>query len=118
MNTQRVWSKFSCSCAVVEFQQTSQPLACLDFASGFADSVLWPGKENHIAFSLVISFTVKMKNVIGEHLSQGCLAEQDHFREALLVDGSMPPFQIGIQIRTPRRQFQGLDSYGLQHPRE
>jgi hypothetical protein len=30
----------------------------------------------------------------------------------------MPPFQIGIQIRTPRRQFHRLDSYGLQDPDE
>jgi hypothetical protein len=50
---------------VVEFQQASQPLPRLDFASGFTDSVLWLRKQNHIpSFALVISFTVEMKNVI------------------------------------------------------
>jgi hypothetical protein len=30
----------------------------------------------------------------------------------------MPPFQIGIQIRTPRRQFHRLDSDSLQDSSE
>jgi hypothetical protein len=49
---------------VVKRQQASQPLAHLDFASGCTDSVLWPRKKNHIPFALVISFTMKMENVI------------------------------------------------------
>jgi hypothetical protein len=60
-----VWSKRSCGLAVVEFQQASQPLARLDLASRFADPVFRHRKNNHIPFALVISFTVKMKNVIG-----------------------------------------------------
>lgn len=59
-----VVSKFSCGFPVVEFQQASQPLARLDFASRFTDSVFRPREKNHIPFPLVISLTVKMKNVI------------------------------------------------------
>lgn len=59
-----VWSKSSCGCPAVKFQQASEPLARVDFASGFTDSVLWPGKKNHIPFPLVVSFGMKMKNVI------------------------------------------------------
>ena len=111
VQTLLVGSKFSCGMPVVEFQQASQPLAHLNYASGFTDSVLRPRKKNDIPFPLVISFTVKMKNVIGEHLSQRCFAEQDHFRQTLLFYGSMPPFQIGVQIWTPRRQLHRLDSH-------
>ena len=57
-------SKFSCSFAIVESQQASQPLARLDVASGFTDSVRWLWKENHIPFPLMVSFTVVMKNVM------------------------------------------------------
>jgi hypothetical protein len=59
-----VRSKFSCGLAIVEFQHASHSLARLDLAGAFADSVRRPRKENHIPFPLVISFTVKMKNVI------------------------------------------------------
>lgn len=41
-------SKISCGFPVVEFQQASQPLARLDFASRFTDSVFRPRKKNHI----------------------------------------------------------------------
>jgi len=59
-----VWSKFSCGFPVVKFEQASQPFAGPDLAGRFTDSVLWPWKKNHIPFPLVISFVVKMKNVI------------------------------------------------------
>jgi hypothetical protein len=59
-----VRSKFSCGSAIVESQHASQSLARLDLTCAFADSVRRRWKENHIPFPLVISFTVKMKNVI------------------------------------------------------
>jgi hypothetical protein len=55
-----VRSKFSCGLPIVEFQQSSQPLAGADFAGGFTDSVRGPWKENYIPFPLVISFMMKM----------------------------------------------------------
>ena len=60
-----VWSKTSCGLTLVEFQQVSQLLALVDFTSGFTNSVLRSGKWIHIIFPLVISFTVKMEDVIG-----------------------------------------------------
>ncbi len=60
-----VGSKISCGFAIVEFQQASQPLAGLDLAGRFTDSILRPRKENHIPFPLVVPFPMKMKDVIG-----------------------------------------------------
>ncbi len=60
-----VVSKFSCGFPVVEFQHAAQALTRLDFPNRFTDPVLRRRKKNRIPFPLVISFTVKMKNVIG-----------------------------------------------------
>ena len=85
---------------------TSLPAA---HASGFRQWVhpfgpLASGKESH---SLCLGDFFPRENE--ERNLRAPLAgmprEQDHFRQALLFDGAMPPFQIGVQIRTPRRQF-------------
>lgn len=82
--TAPVVSNLSCGLPVIGFQQTFQPLSGLDLASGFTDPVGQHREQAHIAFALMVSLSVKVIYVLREHLSQGGLAEQDQFRNALL----------------------------------
>src|SRR5258708_24202313 len=113
-----VVSNLSCGLPVVEFQQTSQPLSGLDFASGLTDPVRWHREQDHIPLALMVSLSVKMIRVLREHLPQGGLAEQDQFRQALLFYRSLPPLHIRIQIGTASWQFNCLDPDRLQDTSE
>lgn len=51
-------------------------------------------------------------------MSQRRLAKKDLLRQELLFYGTMPPFQMGVQIRTSWRQFHRRVPDGLQDPGE
>src|SRR2546427_10367309 len=95
---------------MVEFLEASQTLTGVDLATGFTDPVCCRRKENYVLLALVIPFHVVMGKVIVYAMPQRSLAEQDHFRQHFGLHGSDPPFTVGIQIRTPRRQLDCLDS--------
>jgi hypothetical protein len=59
-----VGTKNSCRLSVIEFQQSSQSLSRANLAGRFADSVRSRGKQDHVPLPLVVSFTVKMLDVI------------------------------------------------------
>jgi len=78
-----VGSKTSCGLPVVELEQASEPLAGLDLAVRFADTIFHSRKEDHVPFTLMVSFRVKMRNVIRESVPERRLSKQDHSRQAL-----------------------------------
>ena len=61
------------------------------------------GKQQNVALALVIPFRVKVLHELAQRTSQRGFAEQDQFRQALLLDRADPSFREGVQIRTARR---------------
>ena len=66
-------------------------------------------KQQDVALALVVPFGVEMIDIVAQRLPQGALAEQDHLRQALLLDRSDPALRVGIQVRAACRQRQRLN---------
>ena len=103
------WSKNSCSLPVVEFKQPAQALTGADFTRRLTDPVRWRWKQNHIRLPLMVSFVVKMVSIMGKHMLEGGISEQNHFRQALLFHRAIPSLQVRGQIWTSRGQHQRFD---------
>jgi hypothetical protein len=67
------------------------------------------GEQENVALPLVIPFSMEMVDIVAQRPPQGALAEQDHLRQALLLDRPDPAFCIGIQVRATRRQREWFD---------
>ena len=57
-----------------------------------------------IAEPLMISLGVKMLEIRSDSAAQRALAEEYHSRKTFFFETSKIPFQIGVQIGTPRRK--------------
>ena len=66
-------------------------------------------KQQDVALALVVPFGVEMIDIVAQRPPQGALAEQDHLRQALLLDRSDPALCVGIQVRAACRQRQRLN---------
>jgi hypothetical protein len=99
---------------VVEFKQASQPFTGADLTRSFSNPIGGRRKQNYIVIALVISFAVKMRNVLAERIPQGAFAKENELRETLLLHGTVPPFQMRIEVWAVRRQLYGLDARRLQ----
>ena len=64
-----------------------------------AAAVRVPRKQQDVALALVISLGMEMFDILAQRPSQRALAEQDHLRQALLLDRPHPAFRVGIQVR-------------------
>lgn len=63
-----------------------------------------PRKQQDVALPLVVSLCMEMIDVFAQRPPQRALAEQDHLRQALLLDRPHPALRIGIQVRAVWRQ--------------
>ena len=63
-------------------------------------------KQQDVALAPVVPLGVEMFNIVAQRPPQGALAEQDHLRQALLLDRSDPALRVGIQVRAACRQRQ------------
>ena len=88
-------------------QEPTQSLATLH--RPLAAAVRVPRKQQDVALPLVVSLGMEMIDVIAQRPPQRALAEQDHLRQALLLDRSDPALCVGIQVRAACRQRQRLN---------
>ena len=58
---------------------------------------------------LVVPLSVVMLDVFAQCPPQGAFAEEDHFRQALLLHRPDPTLRIGIQVRAARGQQKWFD---------
>ena len=84
-------------------QESTQSLATLHWP--LATNVRIPGKQQDIAFPLVIPLSMEVLDVFAQCSPQGALAEEDHLGQALLLHRPDPALRIGIQVRAERRQL-------------
>jgi hypothetical protein len=56
----------------------------------------------------LISLGMEMVDIVAQRPPQGALAEQDHLRQALLLDRPDLAFRTGIHVRATRRQRERL----------
>ena len=68
-----------------------------------------PRKQQDVALPLVVPLGMEMIDIIAQRPPQRALAEQDHLRQALLLDRSDPALRVGIQVRAACRQRQRLN---------
>ena len=87
-------------------QESTQSLATLHWP--LATNVRIPGKQQDIAFPLVIPLSMEVLDVFAQCAPQGALAEEDHLGQALLLHRPDPALRIGIQVRAARRQANPL----------
>jgi hypothetical protein len=73
-----VWSNYSCGACVVP-EEAAEPLSALN-ANAVATGVRRLGKEQDVVFALMISFAVKVCNVLVQRIPKRVLAEQDQLR--------------------------------------
>ena len=88
--------------AVVVPQQSAQSLPTKHFASGPADVLR--GFDEAIVEPLVIPFAMIMDQELIEASPQRLLAEEDHPLHAFRFQRAEESLQVGIQVRTSRRQ--------------
>jgi hypothetical protein len=55
-----------------------------------------PRKQQDVALPLVVTLGMEMVNIVAQRPPQGALAEQDHLRQALLLDRPDLAFRVGI----------------------
>jgi hypothetical protein len=76
----------------------------------------WLGCNELVVQPWMIPFLMIVCQVRLEPRAKGCLAYHDHLRQGFFFDRAYEPFAVGIEIRTPRRQDDGLNSAGAQRP--
>jgi hypothetical protein len=92
-------SAYSCSVALVVFQEPSEPFTTLQRAltlHGVTDG----REEQDIARALMIPLVVIMLDVLVERLPEGGFSKQDQSRETLLPDRAYPPLRIRVVFQT------------------
>lgn len=93
--------------AMIVAQKPTQSLAAANRPLAAAARV--PRKQQDVALPLMIPLGMDMIDVFAQRPPQGALAEQDHLRQALLLDRSDPALRVGIQVRAACRQRQRLN---------
>ena len=93
--------------AMIVAQEPAQSLAAAN--RPLAAAVRVSGKQQDVAVPLVIPLGMEMVDVFAQRPPQGALAEQDHLRQALLLDRSHPALRVGFQVRAARWQRQRLN---------
>ena len=88
-------------------QEPAQSLAALH--RPLALTICRQRKQQDVALPLVIPLGMEMVDVFAQRPPQGAFAEQDHLRQALLLDRPHPALGVGIQIRAACRQCQRLN---------
>ena len=83
-------------------QEPAQSLAALH--RPLAVPIRGARKQQDVALALVVPFGVEMIDIVAQRPPQRALAEQDHLRQALLLDRSDPALCVGIQVRAACRQ--------------
>ena len=82
-------------------QEPAQSLATLQ--RSLAVPIRGARKQQDVALALVVPFGVEMIDIVAQRPPQGALAEQDHLRQALLLDRPHPGPCVGIQVRAACR---------------
>src|ERR1700730_1584060 len=67
------------------------------------------GKQQNVAFALMIALSVKVRNVFGERSPQGALTEQNQLGQAFLFDRFYPALGVGVQVRASRGYGERVD---------
>lgn len=81
---------------MVEFEQAAEAFAGVDLAGCAANPVCCCREEKQVALTLVVPLFMIMSDVVREDVAKRRLAEQDQLGEALLFDGAIPSFQMGV----------------------
>ena len=92
---------------MVVSEQTTESLTTFDLTGGSPD--FFARLKQLVAQSLMI-----MGQERGNGISQRLLAEEDQPVETLFLQRSVKAFQVGVQVRAPRRQEHSLYALGLQ----
>ena len=69
---------------------------------------------NDLVKTLVNPLVMIVLEILGQHVAQLVFRGEDEMIEALFFDGPDESLRVGVQIRTSRRQFQGLHTGGFQ----
>ena len=100
--------------AMVLAQRSTKALATFHECDGATSQYL--GRDQSIPEPLVISFTVVVRNILGDDLAQGVpFAKRDHLTQALLPNRSNEALCKGVQVWATRRQPDGSYTGGLQY---
>ena len=75
--------------AVVVLEHSSEAFVALDLTIRKSDFITW--FDDLVIDALMIAFGVVVLGILGDHMSQPLLAEDDHVVQALGLDGSYEP---------------------------
>ena len=98
-----------CGRTVVVTEQATDSLVPVDVT---VSMLLWRTIDQHVAQPLVVPFAMVMRHELGERPSKVAFTERDDAIEAFLPDRAHKPLAVGIQIRIPWWQDDGLDPTG------
>ena len=93
--------------SMIVAQEPTQSLAAAH--RPLAAAVRVPRKQQDVALPLMIPLGMEMVDVFPQRPPQRALAEQDHLRQAFLLDRPHPAFRVGIQVRAACRQRERLN---------
>ena len=101
-NSRDPCSQLSRSVAIIVPQHTTEPLTAFDVANNLTHFV--SRFDDLIVEPLMVSLGMIMLEESVDSSSQRFLTEEDHSRKRLGFEAVHEPFNVGIQIRTSRRQ--------------
>jgi hypothetical protein len=102
--------------AIIVAQQPTQAISTPHLIALAPHAWLWC--DELIAETLMIPLVVIIRQVRLEDVAKGRFSNHVSLLQSFLFDRAHEPFAVGIEIRTPWRQDDGLNAAGAQHPVE